>query len=151
MSFTQKGVAHEQAHSSNCMRGFHRSWSRRCRLASAQWAVVDAPAIAQLIQEVQTMQQQLQVTQGAAAAGEAGAAVDDGRPRNGAALERHQPQLPADQLDAACECVAEGRRISGTRLRRAQRDQCQCGPVADTIGGILGGRPGSKSSPRVRW
>lgn len=30
--------------------------------ASAQWAVVDAPAIAQLIQEVQTMQQQLQVT-----------------------------------------------------------------------------------------
>jgi type IV secretion system protein VirB5 len=31
--------------------------------ASAQWAVVDAPAIAQLIQEVQTMQQQLQVAQ----------------------------------------------------------------------------------------
>ena len=31
--------------------------------ASAQWAVVDAPAIAQLIQEVQTMQHQLQVAQ----------------------------------------------------------------------------------------
>lgn len=31
--------------------------------ANAQWAVVDAPAIAQLIQEVQTMQQQLQVAQ----------------------------------------------------------------------------------------
>jgi type IV secretion system protein VirB5 len=31
--------------------------------ANAQWAVVDAPAIAQLIQEVQSMQQQLQVAQ----------------------------------------------------------------------------------------
>ena len=37
--------------------------------ARAQWAVIDAPAIVQLIQEVQTMAQQLQTAQAAVAAG----------------------------------------------------------------------------------
>ena len=53
----------------------------RQRPPQAQWAVIDVAAIAQLIQEVQTMRATIADRTGAAAAGEAGAAVDDRRSR----------------------------------------------------------------------
>ncbi len=47
-------------------------WGRCMPAARAQWAVIDVPAIAQLVQEVQTLQQQLADGPQSAATGSAG-------------------------------------------------------------------------------
>ncbi len=46
--------------------------------AQAQWAVIDVPALAQLVEQVQTMQQQLETARNQLRSGAAGAAGHDG-------------------------------------------------------------------------
>lgn len=50
------------SHYSRCLIGFVLISMAAVPPARAQWAVIDAPAIIQLVQEVQTMEQQLQTT-----------------------------------------------------------------------------------------
>ena len=78
--------------------------------ARAQWAVVDVGAITQLMQEVRTMSQQLITAQAQLQQARDHAAVDVGRTRHADALERHQSQLPPDQLRTAHQRDA-GRRL----------------------------------------
>src|SRR5579872_2518202 len=76
--------------------------------AHAQWAVVDAPAIAQLIQEVRTMQQQLEIARSQLESAEQGLRAITGD--RGMALL--QPNTSRNYLPAAWPQLAS---LSGGR------------------------------------
>src|ERR1700678_115158 len=69
-----------------------------------------------------------------AATGAAGVAVDDGYSRYAKSARRHEPQLPAVQLDAAHRVGAKlERRLRHPHDRRAERHERQCGAFTATL------------------
>ena len=85
--------------------------------AQAQWAVIDVGAITQLMQEVQTMSQQLITAQAQLQQAKSTLQSMSGGRGMQTLLERHQPQLPPDQLRTTHERDA-GRRLV-PRARRS--------------------------------
>ena len=73
--------------------------------ARAQWAVIDAGAIAQLIQEVQTMAQQLATARAQLQSAQQTLQAMTRRSRHGGIARRHSAQLSADQLDTDHGCL----------------------------------------------
>ena len=113
-------------------------------------AVVDAPAIAQLMQEVQTVRQQLQMAQ--AQLIQAKQALQSMTGDRGmewllAGITRNYLPTTWTQLTAAAQA---GGSYTGARDRRAQRGRLQCGAVARTAVERFRRPINSRSSRRVR-
>ena len=85
--------------------------------ARAQWAVIDVGAIAQLIQEVQTLRQQLATAQAQLNQAEAALATTTGNRGMQLLLGGTNAQLSTDERGAVDRRLARGRWLSRAGLR----------------------------------
>src|SRR6267154_2706532 len=100
--------------------------------AHAQWAVVDAPAIVQLIQEVQTTAQQLATAKAQLLQAEQALQTMTGH--RGMEQIRNGTKLPAVELDSGERGASRHGRILCPVDGRAKRDEHQCGSLAPAVG-----------------
>ena len=109
-----------------------------CPASRAQWAVVDVGAIAQLVQEVATLQQQLQTAELTLTnAQQQYQAMTGNRGMQNLLSGTNRNYLPTTWSQLVGRGHPDGRRLPGALRRRPKLDGGECGPDAAASGGLI--------------